>query len=319
MPDQPKRTITNSSTVTGFNHIGLSVSDLKASVAFYTAAASVEVDYAKKLSNSAAEKASGFMNTPVDRTVLGSPNGYLELSQYEPSLAGTPEEIPFQGPGITHICFQSPTSQDVYNRFRSLGATSVSRGNVPVDLGGYGVYYAYGRDADKIMFETEHLDDPNFEGPHWLSHVALVSPNIDKLVEFYQNIIGYEPTRRSDQVTGPRFDDVVDYEGTFIRAAWFDMSNMILELWQFTNPVTPEAGEPIAFEKIGYNKFAFEVTDIQSDYKRLVKSGVEFLSEPVQTVESAEVFGRDPDGNLFSLIQPASDSGNSIKALKARW
>jgi catechol 2,3-dioxygenase-like lactoylglutathione lyase family enzyme len=319
MTNQPERTIVNSSSVIGFSHIGLSVSDLKASVAFYTEAASLEVDHSKRLSNSAAEKASGFENTPVDRAVLVSPNGYLELSQYEPSLVGPAEELPFQGPGITHICFQSPTSQDIYNRFRKLGATSVSRGTEPVDLGGYGVYYAYGRDADRIMFETEHMDEPHFEGPIWLSHVALVSPDIDRLVEFYQNIIGYEPTRRSDKVSGPRFDDVADYEGTFIRAAWFDMSNMILELWQFVNPVTPEAGAPIPFEKIGYNKFAFEVTDIQSDYKRLVESGVQFLSEPIQTDESTEVFGRDPDGNLFSLIQPAPDSGNSIKALKSRW
>jgi catechol 2,3-dioxygenase-like lactoylglutathione lyase family enzyme len=187
-----------------------------------------------------------------------------------------------------------------------------------VDLGGYGVYYAYERDADGIMFETEHLDEPHFEGPIWLSHVALVTPGIDRLVEFYENIIGFEPTRRSDKVTGPRFDEVVDYDDTFIRAAWFNMTNMILELWQFVNPVTPEAGAPIPFEKIGYNKFAFEVTDIQSDYKRLVESGVQFLSEPVQTDVSTEVYGRDPDGNLFSLIQPAPDSGTSIKALKAR-
>ncbi|HIA47504.1 MAG TPA: hypothetical protein EYN96_05920 [Candidatus Hydrogenedentes bacterium] len=318
MTDQPERTIVSASTVIGFNHIGLSVSDLKASIAFYTEAASVEADHSKRLSNSAAEKASGFDNTPVDRAVLASPNGYLELSQYEPSLAGLAKEIPFQGPGITHICFQSPTSQDIYNRFRKLGATSVSRGTEPVDLGGYGVYYAYGRDSDGIMFETEHLDEPHFKGPHWLSHVALVSPDIDRLVSFYENIIGFEPTRRSDKVTGPRFDEVVDYDDTFIRAAWFNMDNMILELWQFVNPVTPEAGAPIPFEKIGYTKFAFEVMDIQSDYKRLYESGVQFLSEPVQCNASTEVFGRDPDGNLFSLIQPAPDSGNSIMTLKAR-
>ena len=319
MTDQPEQTKRSTpSSVIGFNHIGVSVSDLKASIAFYTAAASVEADHSKRLSNSAAEKASGFDNTPVDRAVLAGPNGYLELSQYEPSLAGPAEEIPVQGPGITHICFQSPTPQNLYGRFKELGATPVSRGTEPVDLGGYGVYYAYERDADGIMFETEHLDKPHFEGPIWLSHVALVSPDLDRLVDFYQELIGFEPTRRSDKVTGPRFDEVADYDEIFIRAAWFNMTNMILELWQFINPETPKAGAPIPFEKIGYNKFAFEVSDIQSDYNRLVESGVPFLSAPVQTDASTEVYGRDPDGNLFSLIQPAPDSGNSIEALKAR-
>ena len=308
----------NDSTVIGFNHIGVSVSALQASVKLYTEAASFEEHASKQLSNTAAEQASGFNNARAGRTTLACQNGYLELSQYDASVAGPPEKIPVEGPGITHVCYQSPTSRDLYGRFKERGAKPVSRGNAPVDLGGYGVYYAYERDADGIMFETEHMDEPHFEGPLWFSHVALVSPDIDRLVDFYQNIIGFEPTRRSDQVTGPRFDDVADHDDTFIRAAWFNMRNMILELWQFIEPVTPEAGPPIPYERIGYNKFAFEVTDIQSDYKRLAESGVEFLSEPVQNDVSTEVFGRDPDGNLFSLIQPAADSGNSIIALKAR-
>jgi len=319
MTDQPEqKEQSNPSSVIGFNHIGVSVSDLNASITLYTEAASLEVDHSKRLSNSEAEKASGFENTPIDRAVLAGPNGYLELSQYESSVSGQAEEIPVQGPGMTHFCFQSPTTQNLYGRFKERGAIPVSRGTEPVDLGGYGVYYAYERDADGIMFETEHLNEPHFEGPIWLSHIAVVTHDIDRLVEFYENVIGFEPTRRSDKVTGPTFDEVADYDGTFIRAAWFNMRNMILELWQFVNPVTPEAGPPIPFEKIGYNKFAFETSDIQSDYKRLVESGVQFLSEPVETDASTEVYGRDPDGNLFSLIQPTEDSGNSILSMKAR-
>jgi len=320
MTDQANtKTTSNPSTIKGINHVGLSVSDLKAAMAFYSNAASLEVESTSKFSNSAAEKASGFINEPVARAALKAPNGNLELSQYEPSVAGPAEEVPTTGPGVTHVCYQSPTTQDVYSRFKSLGAIPVSsRGNQPVDLGGYGVYYAYSRDADGIMFETEHLDKPHFEGPLWFSHVALVSPDIDRLVDFYENLFGFKPNRRSNKVTGPRFDEVIDFDETYIRAAWFDTSNMILELWQFVNPVTPEPGAPLPFEKIGYTKFAFEVSDIDADYKRLVESGVQFLSEPVQTEESTEVYARDPDGNLFSLIQPAPGSAISIDELKSR-
>ena len=319
MTDQSDITTpSNASTIKGINHVGLSVSDLQASVAFYTAATTLEMEDETAFSNTTAEKASGFNNEPVARVALKGPNGQLELSQYESSLAGPAEEIPFQGPGVTHVCYQSPTTVDVYSKFRSLGATPVSRGTEPIDLGGYGVYYAYERDADGIMFETEHLDKPHFEGSIWLSHVALVTPDLDRLVDFYQNLLGFEPNRRSNRVSGPRFDEVVDFDAVKIRAAWFDTANMIVELWQFTNPVTAEPGPPIPYEKIGYNKFAFEVSDIDHDYKRLVDSGVQFLSEPVQTDESTEVFARDPDGNLLSLIQPASGSPISIDGLKKR-
>ncbi len=319
MTDQPEQTApSNPSSITGLNHVGISVSDLKASIAFYTEAASVEVVHSMRLGNSAAEKASGFINEPVDRVVLKGPNGYLELSQYDASLSGPAEEIPVCGPGVTHVCYQGPTAQDIYSRFQAQGATPVSRGTEPISLMGRGVYYAYERDSDGIMFETEHLDDPHFEGPIWISHVALVSHDLDRLADFYENLLGTKPSRRTNKAAGPTFDEVADYDDVHIRAAWFDMSNMVLELWQFVNPVTPEPGAPIPFEKIGYHKFAFEVSDIQSDYKRLVESGVQFLSEPVQTEESTEVFGRDPDGNLFSLIEPAPGSANSIAALKGR-
>lgn len=315
-PDQA--TPPNPSTIIGLNHVSLSVSDLKASIAFYTEAASIEVDPSRRLGNSAAEKASGFDNEPVGRAALIGPNGYLELSQYDASLAGPADELSVYGPGVTHVCYQSPSEQDIYSRFKAQGATAVSRGTKPISLMGQGVWYAYERDCDGIMFETEHLDTPHFEGPIWLSHVALVSHDLDRLSDFYENLLGAKPSRRTNKAAGPTFDEVADYDDVHIRASWFDMSNMILELWQFVNPVTPEPGAPIPFEKIGYHKFAFEVSDINKEYQRLVASGVEFLSEPVKTDESTEVFARDPDGNLFSLIEPAPGSANSIAALKAR-
>ena len=318
MPDQSVASASpDTSTVKGINHIGLSVSDLDGSLSFYQAATSLGLANRQKInSHSVVERASGFQNEPIEVAILRGPNGYLELMQFDPSVTGPAQEMPVQGPGITHVCYQAPTPEDIYSRFKSQGASAVSRGTEPVDLGGYGVYYAYARDSDGIMFEVEHLDEPKFEGAIWISHVALVTPDIDRLVGFYRHLLGVDPYRRSDLVEGPRCDAVVDVDGARIRAAWFNAGNMILELWQYLHPATAEPGEPPPLEKIGYNKIAFEVDDLSHDYERLVASGVGFLSEPVEIAGIGEVYARDPDGNLISLLQLAPGSEMSIDGLE---
>lgn len=308
----------SASTVIGINHVGLSVSNLDAALDFYTGAIDIAPEQPLRSGNPAAEKASGFHHEPVARTILKGPNSYLQLSQYDEAVSGSSGEIAVKGPGITHVCYQSPTETDIYASFTARGATPVSRGTAPISLLGQGVYYAYERDPDGIMFETEHLDRSPFEGEIWISHVALVSHDLDRLAAFYAMLFGREPNRRTNKAAGPTFDEVADYDNVHIRAAWFDLSNMIVELWQFVNPVTPEQGNPPPFETIGYNKVAFEVSDIQSEYRRLAGRGVDFLSEPVETAESTEVYARDPDGNLFSLIEPSPGSNITINDLKKK-
>jgi catechol 2,3-dioxygenase-like lactoylglutathione lyase family enzyme len=183
---------------------------------------------------------------------------------------------------------------------------------------GQGVYYAYARDHDGIMYETEHLDHAPFEGPIWFSHVALVSPDLDRLVEFYSLLFDAEPNRRTNRASGPRFDEVAGYDDVMIRAAWFDIGNMILEMWQFVNPVTPEPEKPPSIEDLGYNKVAFEVSDLYKEYERLTALGVAFLSSPTMSVDGWEVCLRDPDGNLISLIQPQTEAGLSVSHLKQK-
>jgi catechol 2,3-dioxygenase-like lactoylglutathione lyase family enzyme len=253
-------------TVKGIHHVCLSVTDLDRSLAFYQAATSLEV-------------AVGSRDEPGEVATLRGPNCSLELIEF-PRARRPSVDMPVQGPGITHVCYQSATVDDVYGSFLAAGATPVSRGTEPVDLGGYGVYYAYARDPDGIMFEVEHLDRPEFEGDFWIAHVALASPDLDRLVDFYRTLLGIEPYRRSELIEGPQFDAVAGIDGVRLRAAWFGVGNMILELWQYLHPPPGGRAEPRGPERIGYNTIAFEVDDLVD-----------------------EVHTRDPDGNLISLVR----------------
>lgn len=303
------------SKVIGIHHIGMSVSDLKASVDFYSHALGISAEHLIATQQDNGVSAYGASSNSA---LMTFPNGYLKLSEYDRSDLPSTAVVPVKGPGITHICYQSPTQENIYQRLMDSGATPVSRGKEPVHLLGQGVYYAYARDRDGIMYETEHLDRSPFEGPIWFSHVALVSPNLDRLVEFYGLLLNAEPSRRTNRASGPTFDEVADYDDVMIRAAWFDVGNMILEMWQFVNPVTPEPKQPPAFEALGYNKVAFEVSDLEKEVERLSEQGIEFLAPLGSSEDGLEACLRDPDGNLVSLIQPQERTGRSVRRLKQK-
>ena len=303
------------SNVIGIHHIGMSVSDLKTSVDFYSRALGISAEH---LSATQQDNGVSAYGASSNSALLTFPNGYLKLSEYDRSDLPSTAVVPVKGPGITHVCYQSPTQENIYQRLMDSGATPVSRGKEPVHLLGQGVYYAYARDRDGIMYETEHLDRSPFEGPIWFSHVALVSPNLDRLVEFYGLLLNAEPSRRTNRASGPTFDEVADYDDVMIRAAWFDVGNMILEMWQFVNPSTPEPKQPRAFEALGYNKVAFEVSDLEKEVERLSEQGIEFLAPLGSSEDGLEACLRDPDGNLVSLIQPQERTGRSVRRLKQK-
>ena len=302
--------------VIGIHHIGMSVSNLQSAIEFYADALKVSAEAVTGIPKP--ENGPVDSVDHVDSALLKFPNGYLKLSEYDRTDIPSSGVLPVKGPGITHVCYQSPTSEDIFRRLMDSGATSVSRGGEPVHLLGQGVYYAYARDCDGIMYETEHLDSCPFEGPIWFSHVALVSPDLDRLVDFYSRLLGADPNRRTNRAAGPRFDEVADYDNVMIRAAWFDIGNMILEMWQFVNPVTPEPVCHRSIEELGYNKVAFEVSDLSQEIERLSKHGIEPLSAPTVSVDGIEICLRDPDGNLVSLIQPNEETGLSVSRLKQK-
>ena len=122
-------------------------------------------------------------------------NAYVALHQYDDAPPALTDGVPVEGPGFTHICFQCPAPEGLYYKARAAGASAVSLGDDPVDLGGYGVRYAYLRDADATMFEIEQIDEP-VRRPDLDRARRLVSPDIDRLADFYASVLGVAPKRR---------------------------------------------------------------------------------------------------------------------------
>jgi catechol 2,3-dioxygenase-like lactoylglutathione lyase family enzyme len=305
-------------TTIGIHHVSISVQNLDKSVAFYTQALAMKEASRSRINNKIkSEKKAGITHIPRKKAILQSPNAYFELIEFDGAKNQPLSKMPIEGAGITHVCYQMPMAKPIYEKVKTLGAMMVSRGDKPVDLGGYGIYYAYTRELNNIIFEMEHFDAPPFTEDVWVGHVSIVTPNIDTLVAFYTQLLGIRPHRRADNIKpNARFDAIGNMDNLKFRGAWFKVGNMILEMWQYENPVTPTPTKPRLFNEIGYQNIAFEVGNIHNEYKRLRGKRMAFLSKPVLQNGGKIVFLRDPDGNLISLQETKIGSTFSFDKLK---
>jgi catechol 2,3-dioxygenase-like lactoylglutathione lyase family enzyme len=299
---QVETDIVPTTSVLGIHHATLVVSDLAAAEQFYrsTQLTVAEGEVFRQAGS----------NQPEKSVKLMAPNGCLELQQYAPSIAREP--LPVVGPGITHACFQAPADQSLYQQLVAGGADPVSVGESPIDLNGAGVRYAYARDPDGSMFEVEELDQPKFTGPIWLAHIALVTPDIDRAVAFYQQLLGVKPYGRVNKIVGPKFDQVTGLSNVRIRAAWFNVGNMVLEFWEFVQPLTPaeRVQKPIA--QVGYGAFSIEVDDLDGEIARLDSEQLQLKATLLEGNGMRGVTLADPDGNLLHLVETTSKAQTRV-------
>jgi len=260
-----------------------------------------------------------------ETAVLKGPNMLLEFTQFDNQSDELNGNMSPQGPGMTHTCYQSKQDNSGYAKFKSAGAAILSRGNEPIDLGGYGVTYAYGYDPEGNMMELEQMS--NFiiwlkigkayaeQNPMWMTQVAIMSPDVGRLSDYYAKVLGIAPYRVGDYAGVAAMDDIIDHDSTAMKSAWFMLDGLEkkMELMQYVNPATPPLEEDKLVTDFGYS-FSLEVENIQAEYDRLIKEGVDFLSAPQKIKDFWKVIARDVDGNYFSLRQPVdAKSAYSIK------
>ena len=314
---QPPSSTTVTSDIKGIHHVSLSVRNLDRAVAYYAKVLGLtEVSRYRLTDRVPIEQKGSGRSFTRKVSLLHGPNGQLELSQFDGAANQPVSAMPVQGPGITHICYQAPAASALYAKTKAAGGTIVSRGTTPVDRG-YGIQYAYAKDPDGIMYELEQLDKPPFADSVWIGHVALVTPDIDRLVTFYTKLLGVKPHNRIDNIrNSPKLDDIANIDSLKLRAAWFKTGNMTVEMWQFDNPRTAPPTAPASSTKIGYTSISFEVSNINQTYGRLRNAGLTFLSSPVAAAPETVVSLRDPDGNLLNLVELPANAPTSIDRLK---
>ena len=299
--------------IKGVRFIGKTVSDIDQSIAFYQQAVPFELVSRYRVAASEVyhpEMTSGKYGD-VEVALIRTPTVFVKLVDFEPGKK-TPRYVrPVIGPGYTHMCFQSPATNPALTKFEKKGLNMVSR-KAPVDLGGYGVTYAYGLDPDGTMIENETVDRPRRSDSAWITHIGGATSDADRMSDFYTKLIGYGPRRRGEYSNFPNMDNIVAIDGVAVRSSWFAVRNLEIEFWEFVKPATPVREMPAKVDQIGYNMTAFEVTDADAERERLGKLGIEMIG-PAKISKGWKIYyAHDPDGNVISVQEnvsaPSSES-----------
>lgn len=137
-----------------------------------------------------------------------------------------------------------------------------------------------------------------------MNHTGFIVADLDKSVDFYTNVMGLKIVRRIERDGGP-ISQVLDYPDTHIKAGLLGLEGEeghILELIEYINP--PSADRPTEERAVlGASHLAFNVTDMQETFAKLLEAGAKELNPPVEVSPGRIVcYLQDPDGNWIELL-----------------
>ena len=136
-----------------------------------------------------------------------------------------------------------------------------------------------------------------------LHHVAISTPDADRLLGFYRDQLGFEVVFDQSWEPGAELaDTVLGLKGTSGRQVLLRTGNAYLELFEFWSPPgrAGDPGRPVCDQ--GYTHLCIEVDDLDDTYQRLVAAGVPFHSPPQDLFPGVRTcYSRDPDGNVVEI------------------
>ena len=142
---------------------------------------------------------------------------------------------------------------------------------------------------------------------HGIDHTALSVPDMDKALDFYSGVLGFEVLMNFAWPSGAKpLDDLVGLPDSASKVAMLKLGDTKLEIFQYQNPEgkAQDADRPVCDH--GIIHLCLAVSDIRDEYTRLEAAGVRFNSEPIDMGKETCVYARDPFGNVLELIEKKS-------------
>jgi glyoxylase I family protein len=133
-----------------------------------------------------------------------------------------------------------------------------------------------------------------------IHHAALCVRDLDRMVKFYCDVIGFAVVAESGWTKNDLVDSTIGLKGSAAKSVMLKAGNAYLEMFQYTAPEAKQA-EPLRPCDFGYTHIALDVVDIGSEYERLTQAGMQFSRTPADFGDIRAVYGRDPEGNIVEI------------------
>ena len=144
-----------------------------------------------------------------------------------------------------------------------------------------------------------------------IMHVGLTVSDLDRSIEFYRDVLGLEFIG-SLLMEGPETDALFGKENAKCRVAYLkgteDVKAPSLELICFEDARIEK--EEMSLFRTSISEICFYTPDIEKDYERFRRLGVECISSPQMFDFTRDGFGRskaiylrDPDGIIVELME----------------
>ncbi len=153
-----------------------------------------------------------------------------------------------------------------------------------------------------------------------IDHINIVVEDLDAMIAFYQDVLGFKLTRRA-VISGDWISRVVGLPDVEAEAVYLDAPNPPrIELLKYRRPAVERPSGQDSPNAPGIRHIALKVADIDKCRVQLEAAGVRFYSEttvvpPAQVsyaggVRKHIVYFADPEGNLLELCEyRANDAG----------
>ncbi len=137
-----------------------------------------------------------------------------------------------------------------------------------------------------------------------IHHTAVSTPDMERALAFYRDLLGLVVVSDFTWPSGfSTADAITGLEDSSARVVMLRAGNAMIELFEFASPEPrpAEAGRPVCDH--GITHICLDVVDVESEYRRLKDAGVVFHCEPQNLGMTIATYGRDPDGNVFELLE----------------